>query len=90
MVVTPQDGPSPSVATGATDGKDHSAPAGVLGPITSWIATGGSYESQRPAEVHVGLIGGEPVDSVKVWWPGEPLPQIVTDVAPNQVLTIRR
>ena len=90
VVVTPQDGPSPSVDTGATDGKDHSASAGVLGPVTSWIATGGSYESQRPAEVHVGLIGGEPVAAVKVWWPGEPLPQIVTDVAPNQVLTIRR
>ena len=60
------------------------------GPVTQWVATGGSYESQRPGEVHVGLGDTERVERVEVTWPGESAPQVLTDVAVDQVLVVTR
>ncbi len=57
---------------------------------TGWISTGGSYESQKPASLHVGLgDDGRPV-RVEVWWPGSVQPQVVDSVEPDQVLTVVR
>ncbi len=60
-------------------------------PITGWITTGGSYESQKPPEFHVGLgerVGS--IDSIAVYWPGESTPQVLTDVEPRQHLVVSR
>lgn len=58
--------------------------------VTHWMHTSGSYQSHRPAEVHVGLgAEGGPV-VVRVWWPGADKPQ-VAEVAPaDRVVTIPR
>ena len=59
--------------------------------VTGWIGTAGSYESQRPAELHVGLGDrSAPVDRVEVWWPGETEPQTIEGLRPDQVLTVTR
>ena len=60
-------------------------------PVVGWIDTAGSYETRRPADLHVGL--GEdagPVARVEVWWPGEPEPQVIEDVEPDQTLVVTR
>ncbi|MCC6494754.1 MAG: CRTAC1 family protein [Propionibacteriaceae bacterium] len=54
------------------------------------IATDGSYESQKPAEVHVGLGDERDGVRVEVTWPGTQVVQAVDDVEPNQVLVVRR
>jgi hypothetical protein len=60
------------------------------GSVTGWISTGGSYESQRLPELHVGL-GDDPTPvTVEVWWPGDPEPQIASDVGVDRVVTIVR
>ncbi len=56
---------------------------------TRWMHTSGSYETQLPAEVHVGL-GQETVRRIRVWWPGEAEPQVLDDVAVDRVVTIMR
>ncbi len=60
-------------------------------PITGWISTGGSYESQKPPVFHVGL--GEhsgPIDRIAVHWPGADEPQVVRHVEVDQHLVIVR
>ncbi len=60
-------------------------------PIVETVSTSGSYESQRPPLVHVGLgdLDGA-VAEVRVFWPGEPTPQVRTDVAVDQLVTVVR
>ena len=60
-------------------------------PIVGWISTGGSYESQTPPLVHVGLgdLGG-PLDRIEVHWPGDAEPQVVEGVEVDQQLVIER
>lgn len=59
-------------------------------PITRWVIGGGSYESQVPTEVHVGLGDVDEVERVEVRWPGEAEPQVLTDVDADQVLVVER
>ena len=56
---------------------------------TQWVHRSGSYEAQQPAEIHVGL-GSASVRSVRVWWPGESGPQVVTGLRANRLVTIAR
>lgn len=58
-------------------------------PTTGWIIGGGSYESQVPTEVHVGLGDAERA-RVEVHWPGGGEPEVLDDVAADQVLTVQR
>lgn len=58
-------------------------------PVTSWVIGGGSYESQVPTEVHVGLDRAERA-RVEVHWPGDDSPQVLEDVDADQVLVVRR
>jgi hypothetical protein len=58
-------------------------------PITRWIVGGGSYESQVPTEVHLGLGGVDEVERVEVRWP-DGAAQVVDDVAADQVLVVER
>jgi hypothetical protein len=57
---------------------------------TQWLSTGGSYESQQPAEVHVGLGDDAHPVRVRVWWPGAAAPQVVADVPVDRLVTITR
>ncbi len=59
-------------------------------PITRWVVGGGSYESQVPTEVHVGLGEVDEVARVEVRWPGGAEPQVLTDVDADQVLVVER
>lgn len=60
-------------------------------PVTGWIATDGSYESQKPAEFHVGFgDSGRPVSKVEVWWPDSDEPTVLEAVTKDQQLTIVR
>lgn len=60
-------------------------------PVVAVVTDSGSYESQKPPEVHVGLgPAAGAVALVEVWWPGASVPQELRDVAPNQVLTVVR
>ncbi len=59
-------------------------------PVTGWINDGGSYESQKPAEFHVGLGSAHRVARIEVWWPGATEPQTIDDAAADRVLTVRR
>lgn len=66
-------------------------PSAGVSPVTDWISTGGSYESQKPPQVHIGL--GEqdgPVEEIKVFWPGEDQPQVISGVQPDQTLIVSR
>ncbi len=60
-------------------------------PVVGWISTGGSYESQKPPIVHVGLgrVDG-PIERIEVFWPGDDEPQVVEQVGPDQRLVIER
>ncbi|MCO5322838.1 MAG: CRTAC1 family protein [Microthrixaceae bacterium] len=59
--------------------------------VVGWITTGGSYESQKPPLLHLGLgERSEPVARIEVHWPGDPTPQVLTDVALDQRLVITR
>ncbi len=57
---------------------------------TQEVATGGSYESQVPAEVHVGLGRTDRVARVEVTWPGSSAPQVVEAPPVDRVLTVTR
>jgi hypothetical protein len=57
---------------------------------TGWITTGGSYESQKPAELHVGFGRRRGPVRVAVWWPGASKPQVADGVDVDQVLTVTR
>ncbi|MHB1139319.1 MAG: CRTAC1 family protein [Microthrixaceae bacterium] len=59
-------------------------------PVTRWVIGGGSYESQVPAEVHVGLGDVEDVERVEVRWPGDSTGQVVEDVEADRVLVVER
>lgn len=56
---------------------------------TQWVHTSGSYEAQQPAEIHVGLGAGT-VRQVRVWWPGERAPQVVSGLPTDRLVTITR
>jgi hypothetical protein len=59
--------------------------------VTQWVRTDGSYESQRPAQVHVGLGTQRPGPvRIEVTWPDGGPPQVETGVAPDRVVTVRR
>lgn len=58
-------------------------------PSTSWVIGGGSYESQVPTEVHVGL-GDADTAAVEITWPGGGEPQVLDDVDADQVLVVER
>jgi hypothetical protein len=57
---------------------------------THWMHTSGSYQSQRPAEVHVGLGRDARPVRVRVWWPGAAEPQVVGSVRTDRLVTITR
>jgi len=59
-------------------------------PIIGWISTSGSYETQRLAELHVGLGERGVVERVEVWWPGSTEPQVVERPDVDQVLVVTR
>lgn len=59
-------------------------------PVVGWIHTGGSYESQKLPQLHVGLGDRDEVAEVAVHWPGDDAPQVLTDVRAEQVLTVTR
>jgi hypothetical protein len=60
-------------------------------PFVGQITTTGSYESQKPPELHVGMGDHQgPVHRVEVHWPGEAAPQVLSDVDPNQLLIVQR
>jgi hypothetical protein len=59
------------------------------GTTTQWLHTSGSYEAQHPAELHVGL-GDAGVARIRVWWPGERLPQVLTAPPTERIVTITR
>jgi hypothetical protein len=59
-------------------------------PVTGWILGGGSYESQAPAELHVGLGDTTTVARIEVWWPGQSQPQVIEDVDGDQVVVVER
>jgi len=60
-------------------------------PLVGWISTGGSYESQKPPEFHAGLGDhGDQVERIEVFWPGEQDPQVLENVEPDRVVTVRR
>ncbi|MFV0318562.1 MAG: CRTAC1 family protein [Microthrixaceae bacterium] len=60
-------------------------------PVVGWIGTSGSYQSQKPPTVHVGLgLHTEPIESVKIYWPETDEPQVLSDVGLNQRLTVTR
>lgn len=60
------------------------------GSTTRWVHTSGSYQSQQPAEVHVGLGGDARPVRLRVWWPGTVAPQVVRDVRVDRVVTVTR
>lgn len=57
---------------------------------TQWVHTSGSYQSQRPAEAHVGLGGDAGPVRLRVWWPGASAPQVVRGVRVDRVVTVTR
>lgn len=57
---------------------------------TGWISTGGSYESQKPAEFHVGFGAKSGPVKVEVWWPGAKEPQVIDTSRVDQILTVTR
>jgi hypothetical protein len=57
---------------------------------THWVHTSGSYQSQRPAEVHVGLGDDARPVRVTVWWPGARAPQVVRVAGVDRVVTVTR
>ena len=57
---------------------------------THWLHTSGSYQAQRPAEVHVGLGDDARPVRVRVWWPGDPDPQQVRVSRVDRVVTVNR
>jgi hypothetical protein len=57
---------------------------------THWMHTSGSYQSQAPAEVHVGLGRDARPVRVRVWWPGADAPQVLDAVRTDRVVTITR
>lgn len=59
-------------------------------PVTGWITGGGSYESQLPPEVHIGLGPKKSIERVEVLWPGDPTPQVLDGVAGDRVLVVER
>ncbi|CAB5066298.1 MAG: hypothetical protein F2942_04805 [Actinobacteria bacterium] len=59
-------------------------------PVVAEISTGGSYESQKLPEMHVGLGKQKSVANIDVYWPGETKAQQLSDVKGNQVITIKR
>jgi hypothetical protein len=59
-------------------------------PVVGWIHTGGSYESQKLPELHVGLDDRDEVAEIAVYWQGDDEPQLLTDVRGGRVLTITR
>ena len=60
------------------------------GATTRWLIAGGSYESQEPAEVHVGLGVQERFDEIEVTWPGATEPQIVRGAAADRTIVVTR
>jgi hypothetical protein len=59
-------------------------------PVTRWVQGGGSYESQVPPEVHVGLGEVDAVERIEVTWPGATGPQVLEDVPADRVAVVRR
>lgn len=57
--------------------------------VTGWISTGGSYETRRPAELHVGLGRRGSVERIEVWWPGATDPQVLEDPGVGVVVVER-
>jgi hypothetical protein len=60
------------------------------GTTTRWLIAGGSYESQEPAEIHVGLGVQERFDEIEVTWPGATEPQIVRAGAADRTIVVTR
>ena len=60
-------------------------------PVTQWVRTDGSYESQRPADVHVGLGRRRPGPvRVEVTWPDGGPPQVLEGVVVDRVVVVTR
>ena len=87
LTVQLDDGTAPGNASGV-GAKVVVTPEGG-DPVTSWVIGGGSYESQVPDEVHVGLDRATTA-RVEVTWPGAAEPQVLAGVEADQVLVVRR
>jgi enediyne biosynthesis protein E4 len=59
-------------------------------PVVHEVQTGGSYESQKLPEFHLGLGRRRTVELVEVYWPGSDRPQRLEGVNGDQILTIVR
>jgi hypothetical protein len=58
--------------------------------VTGWITTGGSYESQRLPELHVGLGSETGPLTIEVWWPGQTEPVRSTETQVDRIITVHR
>ncbi|HTN99292.1 MAG TPA: CRTAC1 family protein, partial [Microthrixaceae bacterium] len=90
---------TPDLGEGNGGGKE--AGDGGAKPVVGWITSGGSYESQKPAEFHVGFGDRKKsIAKIEVYWPGVAGTsattsesgdhQTVENVDLNQRLTITR
>ena len=50
----------------------------------------GSFQSGDPTDLHVGLGARDRVDRIEIWWPGTTTPQVLSDVAADQLLAVTR
>lgn len=54
------------------------------------VRAGGSFQSSDPTDVNVGLGDADAVERVEITWPGGGAPQVLTDVAVDEVVTVER
>ena len=54
------------------------------------VRAGGSLWGSGPTDLHIGLGDLDLVPTIEVFWPGETEPQILTDVAADQILEVVR
>lgn len=74
---------------GKTSGSGSGAGTGER--RVGWITTSGSYESQKPAQFHLGFGDRtRPIARIDVYWPGTSTPRTITGIELNQRLTIER
>ncbi len=57
---------------------------------TAQVRSGGSFQSSEPPDLHFGLGSAPKVDRLEIYWPGRAEPQVLIDVAADQVLDIAR
>ena len=59
-------------------------------PMPVEVRAGGSLWGSGPTGLHIGLGDLDRVRTIEVFWPGETEPQVLTDVAADQILEVAR